>query len=224
MYDFVKDPSIYNFVRGPLVWIAFIVFVGGSIYKIRELLLLAKKEKVVYPYMSLKFTLRSLLHWFIPFASANWRRRPVITIVTFLFHIGLVLLPIFLLAHNILIYESWRVSWWTVPEGLADIMTMIVIGCCFFFFLRRIFAPEVRFVTFADDYLILAIAFLPFISGFLAYHQWLLPHKIMVILHMVFGSLMLIAIPFTRLGHMLYFFLTRSYMGSDQGYRHSKDW
>ena len=224
MYDFIKDPSLYNFVRGPLVWIAFIVFIGGSIYQIRELILLAKKEKVVYPYMSLKFTLRSLLHWFIPFASVNWRRRPVITMVTFLFHIGLVLLPIFLLSHNVLIYESWGISWWTIPEGLADIMTMIVIGCCIFFFLRRIFAPEVRFVTFADDYLILAIAFLPFITGFLAYHQWLLPHKIMVILHMIFGSLMLIAIPFTRLGHMLYFFLTRAYMGSDQGYRHSKDW
>jgi nitrate reductase gamma subunit len=224
MYDFVKDLSIYNFVRGPLVWIAFIVFVGGSIYKIRELLLLAKKEKVVYPYMSFKFTLRSLLHWFVPFASANWRRRPVITIVTFLFHIGLVLLPIFLLSHNILIYESWRISWWTVPEGLADIMTMIVIGCCMFFFLRRIFAPEVRFVTFADDYLILAIASLPFLTGFLAYHQWLLPHKTMVILHMLFGAGMLIAIPFTRLGHMFYFFLTRAYMGSDHGYRHSKDW
>jgi len=224
MYDFIKDPSLYNFVRGPLVWIAFFVFIGGSIYKIRELLLLAKKEKVVYPYMSLKFTLRSLLHWFVPFASVNWRRRPVITIVTFLFHIGLVLLPIFLLSHNLLIYESWRISWWTVPEGLADIMTMIVMGCCIFFFLRRIFASEVRFVTYADDYLILAIAFLPFITGFLAYHQWLLPHKIMVILHMIFGSLMLIAIPFTRLGHMLYFFLTRAYMGSDQGYRHSQDW
>lgn len=224
MYDFIKDPSLYNFVRGPLVWVAFLVFIGGSIYRIREMVLLAKKEKVVYPYMSLKFSLRSILHWIFPFASVNWRSRWVISTATFLFHVGLVILPIFLLAHNVLIYESWGISWWTVSEGLADIMIMIVIGCCVFFFLRRIFAPEVRFVTFADDYLILLIAFLPFITGFLAYHQWLLPHKIMVILHMLFGSLMLIAIPFTRLGHMLYFFLTRAYMGSDQGYRHSKDW
>lgn len=224
MLDFIRDPSLYNFVRGPLVWIAFLVFIGGSIYRIREMVLLAKKEKVVYPYMNLKFSLRSILHWIFPFASVNWRSRWVISTATFLFHVGLVILPIFLLAHNVLIYESWGISWWTVSEGLADIMIMIVIGCCVFFFLRRIFAPEVRFVTFADDYFILAIAFLPFITGFLAYHQWLLPHKIMVILHMIFGSLMLIAIPFTRLGHMLYFFLTRTYMGSDQGFRHSKDW
>ncbi|MBM4146473.1 MAG: respiratory nitrate reductase subunit gamma [Nitrospira sp.] len=224
MLDFIRDLSLYNFVRGPLVWIAFLIFIGGSIYKVRGMILLAKKEKVVQPYMSFKLSLRSILHWVFPFASVNWRSRWVISTATFLFHVGLVILPIFLLAHNVLIYESWGISWWTVSEGFADIMTMIVIACCGFFFVRRIFAPEVRFVTFADDYLILAIAFLPFITGFLAYHQWLLPHKIMVILHMIFGSLMLIAIPFTRLGHMLYFFLTRAYMGSDQGYRHSQDW
>ena len=224
MYDFIKDPSLYNLLRGPLVWIAFLVFIGGSIYKVREMILLAKNEKVVMPYISLKLTLRSLLHWLIPFNTVNWRLRPVITIVTFLFHIGLVFTPIFLVAHNVLIYESWGIDWWTLPENLADIMTMIVIGSCIFFFLRRIFAPEVRFVTFADDYLILAITFLPFITAFLAYHQWLLPNKTMVILHMLFGEIMLIAIPFTRLGHMFYFFLTRAYMGSDHGFRHSRDW
>jgi len=224
MLDFIKDPSLYNFVRGPLVWIAFIVFIGGSIYKIREMVLLFKKEKIINPYMSLKYTLRSLLHWLIPFNSVNWRRRPVITTVTFLFHIGLVFTPIFLLSHNILWRESWGITWWTLPEGLAEIMTLVVIFCCVFFFLRRIFAPEVKFVTFDSDYLLLFIAFAPFITGFLAYHQWLLPHKTMVILHILFGEIMLIAIPFTRLGHMFYLFLTRAYMGSDQAYRHSMDW
>ena len=224
MYDFIRDPSLYNLLRGPLVWVAFLVFTGGSIYKVREMILLAKNEKVVMPYLSLKLTMRSLFHWLIPFNTVNWRLRPVITVVTFLFHIGLVFTPIFLVAHNILVYESWGIDWWTLPENLADIMTMIVIGSCVFFFLRRIFAPEVRFVTFADDYLILAITFLPFLTGFLAYHQWLLPNKTMVILHMLFGEIMLIAIPFTRLGHMFYFFLTRAYMGSDHGFRHSRDW
>jgi nitrate reductase gamma subunit len=224
MYDFIKDPSIYNLVRGPLVWVAFIIFFGGSIYKVREMILLAKKEKVVYPYLSLKYTLRSLLHWLIPFASRNWRRRPMMTIVTFAFHICLVFTPVFLFSHNTLWYESWVISWWTLSEGLADIMTMVVIFGCLYFFIRRLVAPEVKFVTFAADYLILAITFLPFITGFLAYHQLLLSYKLMVTLHMFFGEIMLIAIPFTRLGHMFYFFLTRSYMGSQFAFWHSRDW
>lgn len=224
MYDFIKDPTIYNLVRGPLVWIAFLIFIGGGIYKIREMILLAKNEKVVFPYMSVKHTLRSLLHWLIPFASRNWTRRPMMTIVTFAFHICLVFTPIFLLSHNTLWYESWGISWWTLSEGLADFMTIIVILSCVFFLLRRIVTPEVKFVTFTSDYVLLAITVLPFITGFLAYHELLLPYKIMVIIHMLAGETMLIAIPFTRLGHMFYFFLTRAYMGSDQGFRHSIDW
>jgi len=224
MYDFIKDPTIYNLVRGPLVWIAFIIFVGGSVYRIYTLITLAKKEKVVFPYMSLKYSLRSLLHWLIPFASNNWRKRWVMTTVTFLFHICLVITPIFLLSHNILWHESWGISWWTLSEGTADVMALVVISGCLFFLIRRFVAPEVKFVTFASDYILLAITFLPFITGFLAYHQLLLPYKTMIVIHMLFGEVMLIAIPFTRLGHMLYFWLTRSFMGSQFGWFQSRDW
>jgi nitrate reductase gamma subunit len=224
MYDFIKDPTLYNLVRGPLVWIAFIVFIGGSIYRVKSFINLAKKDKTIMPFISLKYTLRSLFHWLIPFNSVNWRRRPVITITTFLFHIGLVFTPIFLLSHNILWRESWGITWWTIPEDLADIITLVVIFCCVFFFLRRIFAPEVKFVTFSSDYLVLFISFAPFMTGFLAYHQLLLSHKTMVILHILFGEIMLIAIPFTRLTHMFYFFLTRSFMGSQFALWHSRDW
>jgi nitrate reductase gamma subunit len=224
MYDFIKDPTLYNLVRGPLAWIAFIVFIGGSIYRVYSFINLVKKDKTIMPFISLKYTLRSLFHWLIPFNSVNWRRRPVITIVTFLFHIGLVFIPIFLLSHNILWRESWGITWWTIPEEVADIMTLVVIFCCVFFFLRRIFAPEVKFVTFNSDFLLLFISFAPFMTGFLAYHQLLLSHKTMVILHILFGEIMLIAIPFTRLAHMFYFFLTRSWMGSQFALWHSRDW
>ncbi|MDH5202754.1 MAG: nitrate reductase [Nitrospirota bacterium] len=225
MYEFFTNPSVYTFVRGPLVWIAFIIFIGGSIYKVRTLILLAKKEKVVFPYMSLKYSLRSILHWLIPFASRNWKRRPMMTIVTFAFHICLVFTPIFLLSHNTLWYESWGISWWTLSEGTADVMAMIVLFGCLFFFIRRIVAPEVKFVTFASDYILLTITFAPFLTGFLAYHELLLPYKIMLIIHMLAGETMLIAIPFTRLGHMLYFWLTRSFMGSQfGGWFQARDW
>jgi nitrate reductase gamma subunit len=224
MLDFIRDPSIYNLVRGPFVWIAFFVFIGMSAYKVRRLYLMAKKEKVVVPTIKWEATSRSILHWIIPFGSRNWIMRWPITITTFVFHIGLVFTPIFLLSHNILWHESWGISWWTLPENVADIMTLLVIATSIIFFMRRLFAPEVRFVTSADDFLILAISFFPFLTGFLAYHEWLLPYKPMVILHILFGGLMLIAIPFTRLAHMFYFFMTRAFMGSQAAGWGGKDW
>lgn len=225
MYEFLTSPAFYDFLKGPMVWISFILFIGGGMYRIISLLSKTKKAKVIYPYISLKYSLRSIFHWIIPFASTNMRKHPWITIITFLFHICLIVTPLFLLAHNLLFQESWNIRWWTLSEGMADAMTLTVIFCSIFFLMRRLISPEVRFVTFASDYIILAIASAPFITGFLSFHQLFFDYKLMVMLHILSGEIMLIAIPFTRLSHMLFFWLTRAYTGSEFGaVRHSKDY
>jgi nitrate reductase gamma subunit len=217
--------TLYILVSGPLAWVAFIVFFGGSLFRlIRLILLVHRKEKFIYSYMSLKYSLRSILHWSTPFATENMRKHPALTIVAFAFHICLLLTPIFLLAHVTLVDESWNVSWWTLPEGAAQIMSLIVIAGCVFFLVRRLVSPEVKYVTSASDYIMLAIIAAPFVTGFLAYYQWF-EYQILMLLHVIAGEIMLVAIPFTRLSHMLFAPLTRAYMGSEfGGIRHAKDW
>jgi nitrate reductase gamma subunit len=217
--------NLYNLVSGPLAWVAFTIFIFGSLYRvIRLLVLVHKKEKFIYTYMSWKYSFRSILHWMIPFGTTNWRRHPVLTIVTFAFHICLVVTPIFLLAHVILWDESFNVRWWSLPDSLAIVMTLIVIAGCVFFLIRRLVTPEVQYVTSASDYVILAIVAAPFITGFLAYYQWFSP-EFFTILHILAGEVMLVAIPFTRLSHMMFSPLTRAYMGSEfGGVRHARDW
>jgi|UniRef100_A0A7C5P8T6 nitrate reductase gamma subunit len=221
---FLESTALYNMLRGPLVWLAFIIFIVGSFYKVYSLVKQAKGEKVVLPFINFRSFIRSVIHWLIPFGSRSWRLRPVFTIITFSFHISLVFTPIFLLAHNLLWYESWGISWWTFSESLADIFTIIVIIGCVFLILRRIFSPVVNFVTFKSDIAFILICFFTFLSGFLAYHQWLLPYKAMLNVHILFGEVMLISIPFTRLAHMFYFFLTRAWMGSQFALWGTKDW
>lgn len=219
MYD------IYDFVSGPLVWISFIIFIAGSFYRLISMALLAKKKDIiVYEYMSLKYGLRSILHWIIPFGTVKWRKNPILTIVTFTFHICLILVPIFLSAHIILWKESWDISWWYISDTTADILTGIVIASCIFFLVRRIALPEVKYLTSFSDYVILFIVAAPFITGFWTYHQWI-GFRMMGIIHMLAGEIMLAAIPFTRLIHMVFFPFTRGYMGSEFGaVRHAKDW
>ena len=216
--------DLYEIVRGPLAWVALLVFFLGTMYRIVSMLIEARKDKVVYPYMSLKYGLRSLMHWLIPFGSVNMRKRPVMTIVTFVFHICLVLTPIFLLSHIVLVYESWKIQWCSLPECTADVMSVLVVLACVFFLVRRIVSPEVQNVTFLSDYVLLAVVMLPFLTGFLAYHQ-MGPYRPMLILHILTGEIMLVAIPFTRLSHMFFFFFTRAYMGSEFGnVRNARDW
>ncbi|MEW5909132.1 MAG: TmcC family electron transfer complex membrane anchor subunit [Thermodesulfobacteriota bacterium] len=217
--------DIYTFVSGPLAWVAFILFIGGIIYRLIDMFLqVRKKEPFIFTYMSLKYSLRSILHWITPFGTLNWRRNPILTIVTFAFHLCLFLSPIFLLSHVTLWEESWNINWWTLPDGVTDVMTLIVIAGCLFFLIRRLTQREVQFVTYPSDYLILAIVAAPFVTGFLAYHQWF-GYPIMMTLHVLTGELMLVAIPFTRLSHMIFSPFTRAYMGSEFGViRKSRDY
>ena len=215
---------MYEFTRGPLMWVALIVFVGGCLYRLIWMLTNAKKDKIIYPYMEWKYGLRSVLHWIVPFASVNMRQHPLMTIVTFSFHICLILTPIFLLAHIVLWNQSWGLSWWSLPDAVVDGMTVVVVLGGLFFIGRRLVLPEVRNVTDYSDYIIIAIVLAPFITGFIAYHQ-LFAYRTMVIIHMWTGALMLMAIPFSRLSHMIYFFFTRMYMGCEFGaVRNAIDW
>lgn len=215
---------MYDFSRGPLVWIAFIVFFGGSIYRIVSTIATAKKDKVVLPYFRWKYGLRSLFHWTVPFASRNMRIRPVFVVVSFLFHICLLLTPILTVGHVLLWKESWGVSWWTLPDTLSKVMSFFVILGGVAFVMRRVGNPTVRYVSSVNDFVLVALVLAPFVTGLMAYYQ-LVNYNIIVIVHMWTGAVWLAMIPFTRIAHMLYFPLTRAYMGSEFGFvRGSRDW
>lgn len=217
--------SIYAFVVGPLAWIAWGIFVLGSIYRLVSMYRLAKqKDGSSLHYMSWKYSLRSILHWLNPVGTLGWQRSPNTALVTFVFHICLVIVPIFLLGHVVLWDQFFGVSWPTLPETVADIMSIVVVACCVYFGLRRFLQRDVRFLTTAKDWVALVIPGLVFLTGVLAYHQIGDP-KVMLILHILCGEVMLASIPFTRLSHMLFGLFTRAYIGSEfGGVRHVKDW
>jgi nitrate reductase gamma subunit len=215
---------MYEFARGPLVWIAFAILLVGSVYRVVSVAKMAKKDKVVWPYMSWKFGLRSIVHWLIPYGSANMRMRPVFTLVSFLFHACLLLTPLLTAAHVFLWRESWGLSWWTLPDTLSKAMVIIVLFGGLVFVVRRIANPTVRFVTSVSDYILVVLVLAPFATGLMAYYQ-MFDYQTIVIIHMWTGAIWLAMIPFTRIAHMLFFPLTRAYMGSEFGLvRSSRDW
>jgi len=217
--------DIYNFLSGTMVWVAFTVFIIGSLYRLVAMAVTVKlKEQSILSYWSLKYGARSIIHWLIPFASENMRKHPGFTIASFAFHICLLITPIFLFSHIVLFDEAWDISWWSLPDEVADLMTIVVIVVCLFFLFRRLYYNHVKFLTTSRDYIILAVVAIPFITGFFAYHQWF-GYKFFFLLHIISGEIMLMAIPFTRLSHMLFAVFTRSYTGSEFGkVRHVKDW
>ena len=212
---------MYELVTGPLVWLAFAIFFIGL--TVRAVLYVRgldwKLDRVTYSVntsFGVRGAVRSILFWLLPFGTKSWRNNPWFTLWVFLMHIGLLITPIFLLGHNVLMRERLGFSLWTLPEGLADFLTIMVMVSVFFLVLRRIAQPEVRLITTAYDYLLLAIAVAPFISGFIAYHA-ASGYRTWIIIHALCGQIFLVAIPLTKISHFILFFFSRAQLGMDYG-------
>ena len=139
---------MYDFLTGPALWATFIIFVGGLVIRIVYLVGLSRgKDPVIYNHISLKWGFRSIFHWIIPFASASMRNQPFFVFGAFIFHIVLILVPIFFSAHIFLWEEAFGISLLSFPDILSDIMTLALIGSGLFLLLRRIIRTEVRILT-----------------------------------------------------------------------------
>lgn len=217
--------SFINFITGPMVWISFAVFILGVIFKLYSLIRLANdKEEFIFTYFSFKYGFRSIIAWIVPFLPKSTRTKPLFYGVSYVFHLLLFVVPIFLLAHVALIEESMQWSWVTLNENVADVLTIVIIIALVFFAIRRLAIPEIKFLTKTSDFIFILLVALPFITGFLAYHQFF-AYQWMTIIHIISGELMIILIPFTRFFHMFTAPFTRAYTGSEFGsVRHAKDW
>ncbi len=212
---------MYEFVTGPLAWLSFGIFFIGLLYRLVWYIrgLNWQMDRVTYSKnvaYGVKGALRSIFFWLVPFGTRSWRFYPGFTILVFVFHICLLATPVFLMGHNVLLLDRFGFSLPTLPEGLADGMTLAVLVAAVFIILRRIALPEVRILTKPYDFIVLAIAVAPFLTGFLAYHQ-VGNYNFWIVAHVLCGEIMLVAIPFTKLSHFLLFFLSRAQLGMDYG-------
>jgi nitrate reductase gamma subunit len=178
-----------------------------------------KLERVAYkayPAQGFKGAVNSIFKWLIPFGTYGWRKQPFMTVIFFGFHIGAVLVPVFLLAHNVFLKNKIGIYWVTLNPVIADILTWSVIVSAFFLALRRISLPEVRILTTAYDYFILFLSVAPFITGLIARYE-IGNYSFWLTLHILCGEALLIAIPFTKLSHIVLFFASRAQIGMDYG-------
>lgn len=212
---------MYDFLTGTMFWLSLgICFVG---LLVRFFLYfrglnwqLDRVAYKAYPAQGFKGALKSIAVWLLPFGTYGWRRQPFMTVIFFGFHIGAVLVPLFLLAHNLFLKDKIGFSLITLNPLLADVLSWMVIVSAVFLALRRIALPEVRILTTWYDYTILLLSAAPFASGLVARYE-LGNYNFWLTLHILCGEALLIAIPFTKLSHIVLFFASRAQLGMDYG-------
>ncbi len=188
-----------SFVEGPLLWIVFLFFVSGLVGRAVCFSLAFSKggnrknsretnPSTIFPRL------------LFPFHRAI-TKMPLYATLRYIFHICLIVVPIWLGGH-IVMWEESRLEWsWTsLPDAWADWMTLLLLGLAACFLIRRLVFSEVRLDSSASDYALIIIVALPFLTGYLLAHGNLdaisFMKNNMRLIHVLSGEFMLVAAVF----------------------------
>lgn len=219
--------ALYDLAAGPLFALSLAVFALGMAARVLRFLLLAKSaDPAALRGFRPAWALKSIVRWLVP-ANITARENPLPTLAGFVFHLGILAVALFCSAHVILWDQAWNISWWTLPDEAADWLALACLGAGAYLIARRLAAPQVRALTGAHDWLVLFLSLTPMLTGVLAFHQWggqWVDYETMIALHVLSADLLLLAAPFTKLSHVVLFFVSRAVTGSDFGKRDVGAW
>jgi len=157
------------FVEGPLLQIVFYIFIIGItlriVFFIYSIIRSGGEKDLKLLYFLKNFTLS-----FFPLHKVVIKR-PVYTILRYIFHACLVIVPIWFSGHIVLWEESSFEWYWTaLPDEWADWMTLLLLFLAACFLIRRIILTNIRTVSSISDHLLIIIAALPFLTGYFLTH------------------------------------------------------
>lgn len=205
-------PGIVEIIRGPMVWAAFLIFGVGMVFQCRLMLRMTRRAAVPRPMTIKAFDNPSFadrLAGVLVFLQVSvLGTNPFMAVISFIFHVCLITTPLFVLGHNVLLDTTFRISFMSLSGETTDAMTVIVLCCGGFFLLRRLFVRRVRAISSPSDFILLAAALGPFLTGFLAYHD-VFDYQLMIVLHILSAEIFLVMIPFSKFSHMIFFFISR---------------
>lgn len=204
--------SALTFARGPLLYFAFAVFCLGLLRQVG--LTLAELVRAygragdqVIPFGRL---FRQSLGWIIPVNALRGTRIPY-TVASVVFHVGMVLVSLFLAGHVELIKKGIGVAWPTLHPAAADILTLSTLAALSALLLLRLADRAARFLSGFQDWFLLVLCIVPLLSGYFVAHPAgnPLPYTLTYLIHLLSAELLLTLIPFTKLAHVFLFPFTR---------------
>jgi nitrate reductase gamma subunit len=142
------------------------------------------------------------LAWLLPIGRL-WRQRPLYSVFSFFFHVGMIVTPLFLASHILLWRNSIGYGWPALPQGLANWLTLTVIVTALGLFFGRVLDARAREVSRLQDYLWPLLIATPFVTGYIASNTVIGPrtYQQMVLVHIYAGDLIMLMIPFTKIAH-----------------------
>jgi nitrate reductase gamma subunit len=197
--------------RGPFFRIALSICVLGLSYRLVVAMwqIATSWRQAGDRKLPLKAVFKSTVKWILP--THLFRLRPVYGLASVLFHLGILLVPLFYAGHANLWLSGLPFTWPTLGSGVADALSLAAIAGLAMILLGRLLISASRDLTTSEDVWILLVLLVLAVSGYWAAHPTSSPFgpRGMLLTHALVGDLALILTPLTKIVHCILYPLTQ---------------
>lgn len=206
--------DLLEFARGPALQTAAYILVAGTIWRIVGILLLKEKPdfseargrgglaaalKVIY---TRSFTAA-------PFKPATMYPK----MLAYVMHLGLFAV-VFLFVPHIMFFEGFLgFGWPGLPNSAIYVCGVAAVVAGLALLVRRMTSPVLKLISNFDDYFSWLMTILPIATGLIIPLRLGVRYETLLAIHILSVSLLLIWLPFGKLGHTFLVFITRGTTG-----------
>ena len=208
--------TLLEFARGPAMQIALTVFVFGICYRLFSLFLMWRtrdsSEGSSRQRPAFMAAGREIIRRLWP--QAAYKERTMFALVNgYVFHLGLAIVVFGLMPHILFFKSLLGVSWPSLPSNLIFAVAVITVASMVAALVMRFTNPAQRIISTFDDYFSWLVTFLPVITGLVATSHLGARYETLMAIHLLSVALLLIWLPFGKLGHTFLVFITRGTTG-----------
>ena len=206
--------DLLDFARGPALQVAAYILVAGTIWRIVGILLL--KEKPDYSEPRARGGLGAALKviYTRSFTAAPFKAATLYPkMMAYVMHIGLFAV-VFLFVPHIMFFEGFLgFSWPGLPNTAIYVLGVASVVSSIALLVRRLTSPVLKLISNFDDYFSWFVSVFPLITGLMIPLRIGLRYEDLLAIHILSVVLLMIWLPFGKLGHTFLVFITRGTTG-----------
>jgi nitrate reductase gamma subunit len=212
---YLQGMSLLDFARGPAFRWAVAIFVLGVVWRLTALLLASPRRLEPARGSAVSGGMKTLLTRSAP---AHELEKNILFqhYSGYAWHISLFIVVLFFAPHMMFFKSFLGFGWPTLPTVFITFFTVVTMAILLVLMARRVINPVLRQISTMDDYVSWVIAFLPLLTGIMAFMHvtFGMRYETVLALHILSVCLLLVWFPFGKLMHALYIWPSRYKVGA----------
>ena len=206
--------DLLEFARGPALQVAAYILVAGVIWRLVGIIMLKEKPEFSEPRHPGGLMAALKVIYTRSFTAAPFKRATLYPkMLAYVLHIGLFVVVLLFVPHIVFFEGFLGFDWPGLPNNVIYFAGVAAVVAGIALLVRRLTHPVLRLISNFDDYFSWFITLLPLVTGLLMPVRMGVRYETLLAVHILSVAVLMVWLPFGKLGHTFLVFITRGTTG-----------